>query len=307
MMMTLPLWMLERSTNTINNPPKSTKKRNPLRQAISSLAHVLEEMLNNEAIASQNGFLQMVDPRAKVISIFALIIIVTLIHNITTLIIAFTLCLLMAMSSKIPQRRLWRTWLAVPLFSTAIVLPAMLNIVTPGITVFTLCHFNATHFGNLPLPPTLTITDTGIYVAIRFVLRISVCITLALLLTATTKSNRLFHGLRAFGVPKLFVMLLSMMQRYLTVFIRAAEEIHLAKISRSITSDPLRQEQAWVAAGMGSLFRRTQSLSNAVHLAMVSRGYTGDIYLLDEPKWQTSDWGFIMIMTGFAAILLVMG
>ena len=32
----------------------------------------------------------------------------------------------------------------------------------------------------------------------------------------------------------LFVMLLSMMERYLTVFVRAAEEIHLAKISRSI-------------------------------------------------------------------------
>ncbi|MEI6519704.1 MAG: cobalt ECF transporter T component CbiQ [bacterium] len=301
--MTLPPWMLDRSTNTINNPPKSTKKRNPLRQAISSLAHVLEEMLNNEAIANQNGFLQMVDPRAKVIGLFALIIIITLIHNITTLIVAFAIALLMAGLSRIPAQRLWRTWLAVPLFSTAIVLPAMLNIVTPGNTVYTLYHFASAHFG----VTSLTITDAGIYVAIRFILRITVCITLALLLTATTKSNRLFHGLRAFGVPKLFVMLLGMMQRYLTVFIRAAEEIHLAKISRSVTNGPLRQEQAWVAAGMGSLFRRTQSMSSAVHLAMVSRGYTGEIYLLDEPKWQTSDWGFIMIITGFAAILLVMG
>jgi cobalt/nickel transport system permease protein len=128
-----------------------------------------------------------------------------------------------------------------------------------------------------------------------------------LLLTATTRSNRLLRGLRGLGVPVLFVMLLSMMERYLTVFIRAAEEIHLAKISRSITVGTLRQEQAWVAAGIGALFRRTQALGNVVYLAMISRGYTGEVYLLDEPCWQVTDWAFLLITAGLGTIWLVMG
>ena len=91
------------------------------------------------------------------------------------------------------------------------------------------------------------------------------------------------------------------------MFVRAAEEIHLAKISRSITMTDIRREQAWVAAGMGALFRRTQSMGNAVYLAMVSRGYTGEIYILDEPRWQVTDWAFLMIAAGFAAVMLTVG
>ncbi len=305
--MIIPTWMLNRVSEDLNIPVKRTGKSNPLRKSIAGLSQILAEILNNEEIAGRNGFLQMVDPRAKIIGIFLLIIIVTCLHNISSLVIAFVISLLMAISSRIPAQRLWRAWIAVPLFSAAIIMPAVLNIITPGNTVFVLWHFSAGHFGSYQLPPMLTITDAGIYVAIRFILRISVCVILALLLTVTTVPNRLFRSLRILGIPKIFIMLLGMLQRYLTVFIRSAGEIHLAKISRSIVNGPLRQQQAWVAAGMGSLFRRTQSMSTAVYLAMVSRGYTGEIYLLDQPRWQRSDWGFLMIITGFSVILLVLG
>ncbi len=62
-----------------------------------------------------------------------------------------------------------------------------------------------------------------------------------------------------------------------------------------------------MAAGMGALYRRTQTMGNAVYLAMLSRGYTGDIYLLDDPRWRLTDWAFAMIAVGFAAVLLVLG
>lgn len=325
--MTLPPWMLNRTTPEIDSgfhrrDAHATWHRRlacgdklhglnahatVLRKTIGSLAHLLEELLANDAVAGQRGLLQMVDARAKVIGFIALIVVATLLHNPVTLGIAYLLCLLLAVFSRIPVLRLTRVWLIIPLFSAALMLPALLNVVTPGQTLLTLWHFHSSHVGTWKVPPTLTITDTGVYVASRFILRTAVCVTLALLLTVTTRSNRLFRGLRALGVPLLFIMLLSMMQRYLTVFIRAAEEIHLAKISRSITRGSLRQEQAWVAAGVGALFRRTQAMGNAVYLAMVSRGYTGEIHLLDAPRWQITDWAFLMIVFGSASILLMVG
>jgi cobalt/nickel transport system permease protein len=89
--------------------------------------------------------------------------------------------------------------------------------------------------------------------------------------------------------------------------VRAAEEIHLAKISRSLALTDTRREQAWVAAGMGALFRRTQSMGDAVYLAMLSRGYTGEIHTLDDPRWKIHDWAFLMIAMGFAAVMLMIG
>ena len=232
-------------------------------------AGAFADMLSNEETAARPGLLQRIDARAKVIGIVGFVVIATLLHGIPALVGMYGVCLVLAVLSRIPPKQIARVWLVVPLFSAAIMLPATLSLVTPGEPV-------------LSLHPSLIVTDAGLMVAGRFVLRAAVCVTLVLLLTATTRPDRLFRGLRGLGVPRVFVMLLSMMERYLWVLARSAEEIHLAKVSRSITAGSLRDEQAWVAAGMGSLFRRTCSLGHEVYLAMISRGYTGEVYLFDE-------------------------
>ncbi len=222
--MPLPEWMLTRTMPEIDDQrphagaveafPRSRGQR-IMRQAVGNLAHLLAEMLDNEAIARRSGLLQRVDARAKVLGLLGLVVIVTLVHLIPTLLLAYGLCLLLALLSQVPVSRLTRAWLAVPLFSVAIMLPALLNVVTPGHALCTLWRFSTAHLGPWRVPPALTVTDAGLLVACRFVLRTAVCVTLALLLTATTPANRLFRGLRALGVPVLFVMLLTMMQRYL--------------------------------------------------------------------------------------------
>jgi cobalt/nickel transport system permease protein len=314
--MEIPRWMLDRIDPEPSSQPDNGKYnkafslfrgRNAVRKAASGLASLLEEMLTDEKIAGWKGFLQSINARAKVIGLLGLLIVATLLHRLPGLAIAYGMCILLAWLSYIPSRRILRAWMVIPLFSALIVLPAVFNIVTPGDPIVTLWNFNNANFGSLSLPPALTITDSGIYVASRFVLRILVCVSLALLLTTTTRANQLMRGLRALGVPQLFVMLLSMMHRYLNILMRTAEEIHLARISRSIAIGTLHQEQSWVAAGMGELFRRTHSLGDTVYRAMISRGYTGEIYLLDDPRWQLTDWAFLMIVAGFSAVMLVFG
>ncbi len=314
--MPIPTWMLCRAAAepgalAVSAAPVvrsgRARRRQVLRKALNGLARLLQEMVANEALARQPGLLQAVDARAKVVAMIGLVVVATLVQRVSTLALAYGLCILLAALSRIPLGRAVRPWLAVPLFSAAIMLPALLNVVTPGRPLLTLWVFSATEFGPWHLPRALTVTDAGVYVAGRFILRTAVCVTLALLLTTTTRSNRLFRGLRALGVPVLFVMLLSMMERYLTVFVRAAEEIHVARISRSIVAGPLRHEQAWVAAGMGSLFRRTHALGSAVYRAMISRGYTGEPHLLEAPPWRLTDWVFLVVAAGFAGVLLIAG
>ncbi|MCL5801793.1 MAG: cobalt ECF transporter T component CbiQ [Gammaproteobacteria bacterium] len=279
-------------------------RRGIVRRAANSLSELITGVLRDDAIARRSGFLQSVDPRFKVFGLIGLIVVVTLLHSTLALALAYFVCTILAVLSRVPARRFLGVWLFVPLFSAALMIPAVLNIVTPGRPVWTIAHFHGA-FGPWKLPETLAVTDAGIAFAGRFVLRTAVCVSLAVLLTATTPTARLFRGLRALGVPQVFVMLLSMMQRYLEVLARAAHEIHLAKISRSIHNMAVRQEQAWVAAGMGSLFKRTCKMSHDVYLAMLSRGYTGEVHLMDEPRWRVSDWVFLGGMAVVAAGLLV--
>ncbi len=295
--MSLPSWLIERTPPVPDAPPPVQPRRNAVRRAMSGLAGLLAELLANDALASQPGLLQEVDARAKVLGVVGLIVVATLLTALPALAGAYVLCLLLAVASHVPLRRLARAWLAVPLFSAGIMLPALLNVVTPGHAICILWGQGDTGV--------VSITDAGVAVAARFVLRTAVCVSLALLLAATTPSARLFRGLRALGLPRLFVLLLGMMQRYLTVFIRAAEEIHLAKISRAITVGTVRQEQAWVAAGMGALLRRTQALGQSVYLAMVARGYTGEVYLLDDARWGVTEWVFLAALTACGAALLL--
>jgi len=139
------------------------------------------------------------------------------------------------------------------------------------------------------------------------VLRTAVCVSLMLLLTTTTSRPRLFRGLRVLGAPIIFVTLLNMMDRYLGLIVRATEEIHLARISRSIVSSGTREERAWAAAGIGSILRRSNELSNSVHLAMISRGYKGEIYLLYEPRPNVRDYLFLLTILVFIALMLLIG
>lgn len=272
----IPQWMCPGTApDDWKTSPMSSNRRGRIgiaRRAVGSFARLLADMLSNEETASKSGLLQRMDIRGKVLCILALIILATMLRSISELATLYTICIILAVLSLIPIRRLARAWLIVPLFSTAIMLPATLSIVTPGSPILTLHRSN----------PTLIVTDAGLIFAARFILRAAVCVSLVLLLTATTRPDRLFRVLRSLGVPRIFVMLLTMMERYLWVLVRIAEEIHLAKISRSISAGTVREEQAWVAAGMGSLFRRTRSLGQEVYLAMISRGYTGEVHLLGD-------------------------
>lgn len=274
------------------------------RRALNSLTRVLGGVLGAETLASRAGLLQGLDARAKLLGLLGLVVVATLLQSLAGLAAGYAVCLALAAASRVPAKRLAAVWLAVPLFSAAALLPATLNLISGGEPVWTLWRGP---LGPWHLPDGLAVTDAGLLVASRMVLRTGVCVSLALLLTATTRPQRLLRGLRMLGLPQVFVMVLLMMERYLAVLVRAAEEIHLAKLSRSIAPGSLRQEHAWVASGVGSLYRRTQSLGEEVYLAMIARGYAGDVHLLEEPRWRAADWVFLAAMAGTGAVLLLLG
>lgn len=285
--------------------PRVRRRRGMLaRRALARLAEALAQELAGTARA-QSSWLGRLEPRAKIASVILLIVAVTLVRGLWVLAAMLAAVLLLSLASGISARRLARAWLGVPLFSLAIILPATLNLVTQGAAVLTLWRLGeGARFGPWALPPAITITAPGLVVAGRFLLRATDCVMLTFLLVGTTDQGALVSGLRRLGMPRAFGMVLAMMQRYLAVLLRAAEEIHLAKLSRTISAGTARQEQRWVAAGIGSLFRRTRRLAEEVGEAMLSRGYDGDLQVGRAGRLRSADRWWLVGAVACAAALL---
>ncbi len=306
----LPEWYIAPKVSPIQ-PGIAQEKRKvglSVRKALASMGEALALELCSSPCS--NSWLGRLEPRAKVLGVFSLIFASTFLHNLISLGTLFAITLIVCVTISMPPRRLIHIWMGVPLFSLALILPAVTSWVTPGTSILTIWNLgHALSIGPFTIPGNVYVTSEGLIVASRFLLRTIDCITLSYLLVSTTDSQILLSGLRRLGMPKIFGMVMTMAQRYVEVILRAAEEIHLAKLSRTISSGPIRNEQRWVAVGMGLLFRKTHRLAGEVHNAMLSRGFDGDLQLGSQSKWQMSDaiWLVLVMVLVVSLILLDRG
>ena len=291
-MTTLPEWLTAAGATLPAHPTRYRK--DIARKTVRQLMAVISDSLLEGQTAMRAGLLQRIDPRAKVVGLLGLLVCVTLLHTLPALLAAYVVIVLLACCSRLPARRYAGVWSLAPLFSAVLMLPMTLNVFTPGDTLLPLGQWGGTMLG---------VTDNGLFVAARLVMRTACCIALTVLLTATTPTHRLFYGLRALGIPQLFVMLLAVMERYLHALLRTATELHLAKLSRTVIPGSVQSQQIWAAAGIAVLFRRAQRLGDGIYLAMISRGYTGATRLLDSGAWRVGDTLFLAAMALLGSIL----
>lgn len=96
----------------------------------------------------------------------------------------------------------------------------------------------------------------------------------SLTLAATTTPGELVVGLQRLRAPAVITTIATLMLRYLEVIAAEARRMRTARISRGHDPRFLWQVGA-TARGIGSLFVRSYERGERVHLAMVSRGWTG--------------------------------
>jgi cobalt/nickel transport system permease protein len=98
----------------------------------------------------------------------------------------------------------------------------------------------------------------------------------SLTLAATTEPRDLLRGLERLRVPTQLVQIVGFMIRYLDVVTEEMRRMRIARESRGFTGRGLR---AWpvYASAAGALFIRSYERGERVHLAMLSRGYDGNL------------------------------
>ncbi len=111
----------------------------------------------------------------------------------------------------------------------------------------------------------------------------------AILLSATTRPRDLIVGMQRLRVPGLFVTILSFMVRYLDVVVDDMRRMALARAARGFEARHLGHVPV-VAKAAGALFIRSYERGERVHLAMVSRGFTGTMPQLGAPPSRPRQW-----------------
>ena len=283
------------------------KNKNFVEKTLLQISSAMEHSIFSEKYASLDGFLQKIDPRIKLITILFLIVVSSFIKKTEILLTIYGLTLFFAYVSKIELKFfIKRVWLFIPIFSGIIALPSIFNIVTPGESLITLIRFdNPINIFGLSFTE-FSITKPGVSGGILFITRAATSVSLVVLLTLTTKWNELMRSLRTVGIPQIFVLILSMTYQYIFILLRTIQEMYFAKKSRTINSKKqgLKKEQNWIASRIGTVLMKSYKMSDEVHSAMISRGFSGDIKSSEIFKIQNMDIIWIIFSSMFVISIL---
>jgi energy-coupling factor transporter transmembrane protein EcfT len=124
----------------------------------------------------------------------------------------------------------------------------------------------------------------GIRSAAFLISRAETAATLSTLLVLTTPWPRILRALRGFRAPAVIVVILGMTTRYIFLILQTAVEMLESRKSRTVGVLPPADRRRLAASSVGVLLSKSVALSSEVHAAMLSRGFRGEIRLLDEAR-----------------------
>ena len=118
------------------------------------------------------------------------------------------------------------------------------------------------------------VSEQGLEAGIALLIKGTLGVLASLTLAATTEPQDLLAGLERLRVPQQLVQIMAFMVRYLDVVTGEMQRMRIARESRGFSA---RNPRHWpvLARSAGALFIRSYERGERVHLAMLSRGYTG--------------------------------
>jgi len=260
-----------------------------LTKNISSFTNALESVILTEDLCRVPGLLQGLDPRVKVATFILFVVMVGLARNLSTLAIIFVLILTLSFLSKVSLGFfLKRVLLFIPIFTAVIALPALF--ITPGSPLVT-------------LGSKVIITEQGARTAGLLFLRVTDSLSFGVLLILTTPWTSILVALRWFRIPSLLVDILGMTYRYIFLLLHTTNSMFLARRSRTIGSFSSGENRRWLIRALTTTMDKSQYLSEEVYLAMLSRGYQGEVRVLSDFSLKRRDLLWVAFALVAASIL----
>ncbi len=147
----------------------------------------------------------------------------------------------------------------------------------------------------------VTVTYSGLQVLWNILIKAWLSILSLIWLTSTTKLTVLLRGLERLRMPRVMVMILSFMYRYIFVLVDEVMRMKQARDSRNFGGRRLWHIRT-IGNMIGTLFIRSYERGERVYAAMLARGFDGQSRTLDCLNFRRADACFGI---GFSLVLIL--
>ena len=116
----------------------------------------------------------------------------------------------------------------------------------------------------------------GLLAGISIVVKGTLGVLAAVILSTTTTAREILRGLERLKLPAVMVQIASFMLRYINVISDEMERMKVARESRGFIATGIKHWKV-IATSAAALFIRSYERGERVHLAMLSRGFDGNL------------------------------
>ncbi|GAA3645393.1 cobalt ECF transporter T component CbiQ [Nonomuraea antimicrobica] len=148
----------------------------------------------------------------------------------------------------------------------------------------------------------LSLSVPGLWAAWNILAKATLGVVASILLAATTEPRVILVGAQRLRLPSLLVQIAMFMLRYLDVIVGEMRRMRVARESRGFEARTFRQVPV-IARSAGALFIRSYERGERVHLAMLSRGYSGTMPMLHDISASVRQWGTALALPGVALVI----
>ena len=116
----------------------------------------------------------------------------------------------------------------------------------------------------------------GLLAGLSIVAKGTLGVLSAVILSTTTTAREILRGLERLRLPTIMVQIASFMLRYVNVISDEMERMKIARQSRGFDATGVKHWKV-IATSAAALFIRSYERGERVHLAMLSRGFDGEL------------------------------
>ena len=154
----------------------------------------------------------------------------------------------------------------------------------------------------------ITISDAGLNFAILLFVRLIVCLTTIIIYSSTTPLQEMASSFRKLKMPRDLAMILSIMVRFLFLFVDELAAIRKSQKSRNFSihgnTTPYKWRVKQVGYTIGMMFLKAYEQGERVHRSMVSRGFSDASEMFDEKKSpEKSDYIYLLTIIIIVIVL----
>jgi len=307
MMNKIPPYLIQISDYQYNRAKTKRAELSFLDKTILNSSKAVKSIYLQAENAACDNFIQNINPKVKFISLIYMSIVVSVVSNHLTQILITAFIFLLCIIARLKLIEVYRKIFILALvFGFLVVLPASLNIITPGRIIFNIVSFNKpSHFLIYNIPQNIGLTINGVQVVSIVFLRVLNSVSFALLVVYTTPFPSFIKSFKMIGVPDTFLMIISLAYKFIFILSLTIEETYFAfksRLSGNIKSNSIRK---LVGGRIFFIFKRSMIIYNNTYQAMVSRGYKGKVVIYSQNHFTYKDFAVLVIVVLSGIVFII--